>query len=152
MARKGPRPTPTSVLKVRGSWLVRNRKGEPVADGIPDTPAWLDGVALEAWQQLVEKLHRMGLLGDIDGHALALYCEAYQEFCFAREYIKEHGMISVSEKGGEYQNPMVGIKNKAAERMNRLGSQFGWSPSARVGLKPEPKTKKDDGKSSYFTA
>ena len=123
-----------------------------MASGMPEPPAWLDGIGLAAFTDVAEKLHRMGVIGDIDAHALALYCDAYQEYCEARDYIKEHGKIAVSEKGGEYQHPMVGIKNKAAERMNRLGSQFGWSPSARVGLKVESEQKQEDGKSKYFQA
>lgn len=152
MGKRGPKPTPTSILKVRGSWLADRREGEPEATGIPEPPVWLDGIALEAWDAMTLKLYRMGLIGDVDQHALAIYCEAWEEFCEARDYIKKNSRTCVSENGGEYQHPMVGIKNKAAERLNRIGSQFGWTPSARVGLKPEPKTKNDDGKSIYFTA
>lgn len=152
MGKRGPKPTPTNVLKVRGSWRADTRDGEPQASGVPHPPAWLEGVALAKWQEYVPQLERMGLLGECDADALVAYCEAWAEFVEATEYIKEHGRIAISENGGEYQHPMVGIKNKAVERMNRLGSQFGWTPSARTGLKVEKEAKKDSGKSRFFQA
>lgn len=151
MGKRGPKPTPTRILKVRGSWRADTRSGEPECSGIPKPPEWLEGEALAKWNQLVPKLARMGVIGDVDGDVIAAYCEAWSEFVLARKYIDEHGEIACGEKGGEYQHPMVGIKNKAVERMGRLGAQFGWSASARTGLKVEAQQKQDNGgKSRYF--
>lgn len=151
MGKRGPKPTPTSILKVRGSWRADVRDGEPACSGVPTAPEWLEGEALAKWNQLVPRLERMGVIGDIDGDVIAAYCEAWAEFVEARAWIAENGRLACSEKGGEYQHPMVGIKNKAVERMGRLGAQFGWSASARTGLKVEAPQKQDDGgKSRYF--
>jgi len=152
MGKRGPKPTPTAVLKMRGSWLVNNRSGEPAASGVPNPPDWLTGESLAKWNELVPKLVGMGTIGDVDGDVVAAYCEAWGEFVKAKKYIDEHGEIAVTDKGSVYQHPMVGIKNKAVERMGRLGAQFGWSASARTGLKIEAETKKDNGKSRFFNA
>jgi P27 family predicted phage terminase small subunit len=122
------------------------------AKALPQPPEWLDGVALEKWNELIPKLVRMRTVGDVDGDVVAAYCEAWAEFVEARSWIEENGRIACGEKGGEYQHPMVGIKNKAVERMGRLGAQFGWSASARTGLKIKAETNKDNGKSRFFNA
>lgn len=152
MGKRGPKPTPTSILKVRGSWRADAREGEPECGGSPQPPDWLQGEALAKWNALVPKLERMGVVGEVDGDMLAAYCEAWAEFVEAEKYIRDHGRVAVGEKGSEYQHPMVGIKNKAVERMGRLGAQFGWSASARTGLKVDGEKKQDNGKSRFFNA
>lgn len=141
MGKRGPKKTPTEVLRLHGSQELRYRKAEPPAIGTPVPPAWLDDYGLEKWNERVSHLTDMGVLSKTDADALASYCEAYSEFRKATDYIRQHGHMAISAKGSEYQHPMVGIKNKAIERMNKLGQQFGWSPSSRADLSVSPQKK-----------
>jgi len=85
-----------------------------------------------------------GLLSPVDGPALALYCLAWQELLEATAKIEANGMVSVSEKGAEYQHPLVGIRHKAMELIAKIGAKFGMTPSDRAGLKPATKTTEDE--------
>lgn len=151
MGKRGTKPTPTKILEDRGSWRANDRKGEVVHRvGAPDCPEWLDDEARAEWSRQVAGMAE-GVLSQVDRGFLAAYCAAWSEFVACQQYIEEHGHTSVTDKGNEIQHPMVGIRNKAAERMNRFGSQFGFSPSSRVGIvAPETSTGKNDGKLRFF--
>ena len=136
MGRPGPKRTPTSELRKRGSWRANGRESEAnPPDGIPECPGWLAEIGRAKWGECIEILSRTpGLLTKLDGDFLALYCEAFEEFIEARNQIEIEGATCKSENGGHYQHPAVGRKNKAIERMRRFGALFGMSPSDRVGL------------------
>jgi P27 family predicted phage terminase small subunit len=57
-----------------------------------------------------------------------MYCEAFEEFIEARSEIDREGATCMSDKGGAYQHPAVGRKNKAIARMKQFGALFGMSP------------------------
>jgi len=48
--------------------------------GVPDKPDFLNEFAAAEWDRIVEKLTGYGILSDLDGVALAVYCELYSEF------------------------------------------------------------------------
>ena len=79
MGRRGPAPTPTRILKIRGSTLVtRKREAGEVQgpSGIPDRPDWLDVDSLVTWDSLVPLLIQMGVLTRVDGKALTVRCKS----------------------------------------------------------------------------
>ena len=136
MGRPGPKKTPTKTLEMRGSWRADGRDSEfQPASGIPDCPDWLGDVGRAKWNERIEIMSQTdGLVTKLDGDFLALYCEAFEELIEAREEIKKEGATCESKKGGHYQHPAVGRKNKAIDRMRCFGALFGMSPSDRVGL------------------
>ena len=73
----------------------------------------------------------------MDRGVLALYCAAWGKWVTAYEKMQEDGFeyVVVSEKGGLYQNPWVGIESSAAKDMVRFANQLGLTPSARGGMK-----------------
>jgi phage terminase small subunit len=74
MGRRGPAPTPTPLLKLRGSTLItkkRERAEVKGPEGRPDCPDWLKDDARAAWDYLVPQLETMGILTRIDGNALS---------------------------------------------------------------------------------
>ena len=63
MGRRGPPPTPTPMLKLRGSWRADVNRAEPQPEmGKPKCPDWIDVYAKAAWKQLVPQLEQMGVL------------------------------------------------------------------------------------------
>ncbi len=48
-------------------------------------------------------------------------------------------MVSVSEKGGQYQHPAVGIMNQASQRIRKFGSMFGLALSERKSVELKSK-------------
>lgn len=123
----------------------RHGGGVRVPDGAPLKPDWLGEIASRMWDERIEQLMAVdGLLSPMDGPALALYCDAWQQFHDASQIIAQQGMVAVSEKGAEYQHPAVGIANKARDAIAKLGAKFGMTPSDRAGLKPTGRTVDDE--------
>jgi phage terminase small subunit len=57
MGLRGPQPTPTAILRARGSWLVNHRKDEPQPEkGGPPCPRWLNKDARKIWKALIPQL------------------------------------------------------------------------------------------------
>lgn len=151
MGKRGPRPTPTPILKARGSWRAKKRAGEtPAAPGAPTAPAWLEDEARETWERLVDELLPLGVVTALDQTALAILCQAVLDYVGARKIVREEGITLVSVKGAIYQHPVVGIANRAWERVLRACKEFGLTPAARAGLKIEKPETKDDGKARFF--
>ena len=135
MGRRGPKPQPTALRLLHGSRAKPVNEPQPARlSAVPDPPAWLGDVAASVWREEAPKLHSLGLLTSIDLRALSLYCEAWDELFQARKSIEKHGLIAVSEKGGAYQHPSVGLKNRAIQRIKQFGAEFGMSPSTRTSV------------------
>ena len=142
MGKRGPRPTPTALLQLRGSKLVnKDRREREVKgpEGLPDKPDWLDEMGQKAWDFLVPLLHQMGVLTRIDANALSRYCQLWSRWREAESFIAKHGlMYPLKDDAGQpkcFQPwPQVSIANKLAQQLTRLEQEFGMTPSARSRL------------------
>jgi P27 family predicted phage terminase small subunit len=136
MGRRGPPPTPTSILELRGSWRAKGR-GQEVqpALGLPRCPAWLRPEAKKKWQDIARKCT---WLTEVDGDIVTLFCVAWEHWLEAERHLRtpegEPALVETTEKGVCVPNPYLAIANKAMDQLQRLGSLLGLSPSARVGL------------------
>ena len=157
MGSRGPVPTPTKVLSMRGSWLAKTRPEDEVeAKGKPKSPEWLVETAKEMWFRLLPQLEALGIVGEIDEHMLARYCALYARWRECEEFIKENGMTHtvVGKFGSEDKEyPQVERSEKLHQKMMQIERHFGMSPSARAGLvSQKPKKEENDGKERYFRA
>ncbi len=137
MGRRGPKPLPAAMLRLRGSPLARSRGGAEVAApaGIPDAPAWLDGEARTIYGGLRDELALVpGRVGSIDGLALAMLADAIADYRAARELVRSEGPIATNDKGVSYLHPAAAAKAEAWKRVRRGFADFGLSPAERVGL------------------
>jgi P27 family predicted phage terminase small subunit len=162
MGRRGPAPTPTPILQLRGSTLVTKRRKQREAQGpagTPDCPDWLEPDARAAWDQLVPQLAAMGVLTRIDGNALARYCRLWTRWRKAEDFISKHGdMFPIKDEAGKLrcmqQWPQVAIASKLAQQLTRLEDAFGMSPASRTRIhvqrQGEPEAAR--GKGKYFDA
>jgi P27 family predicted phage terminase small subunit len=161
MGQRGPAPTPTEILKLRGSTLVTKRRQRSEAkgtSGTPRCPQWLDADAKAAWRQLVPQLQTMGVLTRIDGNALARYCRLWSRWRKAEAFLDQHGEVyPLKDENGRVkylqQWPQVAIASKLAHLLTRLEQEFGMTPSARTRIQVEPRTaEKTSEKSRFFNA
>ena len=137
MGKRGPAPTPTAMKKAKGNpgkrKLPENEVQFPCSVA-PDFP-WLTDGAKQIYERFVSASEKVpGLVQALDYHAIALAAHAYDEFVELDKKVQEQGFICVSEKGNEFQNPLVGARNKAFERYAKQAAKFGWTPADRVGL------------------
>ncbi len=154
MAR-GPAPTPTKILKARGSWRAQARKNEPeLPVKSPTCPAWLAPEAKAEWRRQVKLLEQTKLIAEVDRAALTAYCEAWAEFVQASGELAALGSLTTeTESGYILPHPLVAIKNNAVERLTKIGAQFGFSPASRARLQTSGgEEKAKDGKARFFQA
>ncbi len=122
MGRRGPPPTPTESLKLRGSTLVtkrRQRKEAKGPSGIPVCPDWLDGDGKAMWKTLVPQLEGMGVLTEIDRNALSRYCRLWSRWRSAESFIDKHGeMYPLKDDSGKvkYMQPLLARHHLANRR------------------------------------
>ena len=160
MGQRGPPPTPTPILKLRGSRrATRKREAAEVRGpaGTPDPPDWLDDDARNGWDELVPLLEGMGVLTRIDGNALARYCRLWVRWRKMEAFIQEKGeMYPLRNDDGQVkcfvQWPQVAISNKLAQQLTRLEQEFGMTPSARARIQVAPKQEATRGKARFFEA
>ena len=74
MSKPGPRPTPTRILNLRGSWRAKRNPKEPQPKVARlAAPAWLSDDAKKVFDDYAERLHASGVLTVADEGALARY-------------------------------------------------------------------------------
>ncbi len=98
---------------------------------LPACPAHLQGEGRKEWARMGRKLREHGLITDLDGGALALYCQAWARWIEAERQLMKYGTVVKSPSGYPMQSPYLAIANKAMDQMLRVLVEFGMSPSAR---------------------
>lgn len=163
MGRRGPAPTPTNVLKLRGSTLVTQRRLQNEVKGPtgnPECPDWLDEDGKAMWEKLVPQLSAMGILTKVDGNALGRYCRLWARWRKAEDFITERGeMYPLKDDQGNVkcfqQWPQVAIAHKLSQQLTKLEAEFGMTPSARarIQLNNSPATEsRSHDKGRFFQA
>lgn len=148
MAKRGPKPTPTPLLKLRGSYRPNrhdNRANEPkpVASR-PTCPSWLKGDARRAWNTLAPELSRLGLLTRLDVQLFTALCLEWGLYVGAAKKLSNvTACITTTSNGNEIQHALVGIKNKTLANVTQLASLFGLDPSSRTRLRVNPSDEPD---------
>ena len=141
MGRRGPAPTPTKELELRGSWRAKERKGyEPIPGDAPITkPPMLSAKAEWVWELIVPRLEAMGVLTEVDDIHCAMYCNAVQNYKDCQDFIDKAGAVMpIKDKEGA----VIGLKQVPQSRMmvalmtqiTRLGGKMGLSPSDRASI------------------
>jgi P27 family predicted phage terminase small subunit len=139
MGKRGPRPTPTPLLKLTGSKLAGRRGAEVRPDAsMPKCPSWLDGEAKKKWKELAPELHRLGILTSVDGGVMAAYCQAWAEFKLSTETLQKEGRTFTTATGYMAPHPAVAQQRSAWGAMKAMGELLGLSPAGRVSLPGQP--------------
>lgn len=136
MSNRGRKPTPTPLKLLKATRADRINTAEPIAPpALPDCPSHLDAIARTEWERIVPILSRMRVLSELDGTALALYCQSYSRWVLAEQDIAKNGLTVNTQKGGPKTNPAVAISAAAVAAMHRLLTEFGATPSSRTKIK-----------------
>src|SRR6187399_3227778 len=93
MGSRGPAPTPTPILELRGSWRAKTRTGEPQPPkGKPPCPKHFTKPQRIIWRRLCTMLEYMNLMTKADGHQLERYCVYYCRWRDCEEFIAKNGI------------------------------------------------------------
>jgi P27 family predicted phage terminase small subunit len=153
VGKRGPKPTPTAILKRRGTHRKDRTRGEPTPEGAaPPPPVWLLPEAKAEWARLEPELARMKLLTAVDWGQFAAYCQAFAHWKAAEEWMQQNGTVATfrDDKGNvKYMQavPQMSIAHKSLELMKKFAAEFGLTPSARSRLNVGTVKDKDKGAS-----
>ena len=159
MGSRGPQPTPTAILALRGSTRAGMRQAEPEADGAtPSMPAWLTPRAKAAWKYAAPRLQAMGVLSSLDRLALARYCDTAIRWREAVEWIADDATSGIrtaidgNDNTLETEHPMVKRAERLADQLRKDERLFGLSPAFRAGLaKPKSNPLENRGKGRFLS-
>lgn len=161
MSKRGPAPTPTAILKRRGSWRANLNPEEPApAIGRPTKPPGLPATAAKVWNQVCRLLEEMKVLSVVDGGQLERYARYLVRWRQCEDFIVEHGLtyplkstnppayVGTIEQTGEFvvgwrEFPEVKESHRLNEALRQIEANFGLTPSARSRIRvqhdePEP--------------
>jgi P27 family predicted phage terminase small subunit len=139
MARPGPRPKPTALRLLHGDRRDRINLDEPKPPKPakpPRAPSHLSDGAKAAWRELARKLHRVGVLTELDLLALEVLCVAVDDFRRASE-LSQAALIIEGSRHNLVRNPAGRVQRDAASIIARFAGEFGLTPSSRSGIRLE---------------
>ncbi|MES2126665.1 MAG: phage terminase small subunit P27 family [Pseudomonadota bacterium] len=145
-SNSGRRPLPATVHAIRGNpskksaaELAAARGSKPVdpATAAPSCPDFLTVDAKAEWRRIINDLVTLGVVTKIDRGELAVYCQAWGDWKFARKKItelQEAGFVESTPSGYKQISAWMQVANRAEDRMRTSGSSFGLNPAARTRL------------------
>lgn len=151
MKRNGPPPTPTALLKLRGSFNPtqhgRAREFEPIAEGEladEEPPPDLTESQEDFWRYAIRNMPR-GVMKRIDRELLRAWVEAADRHNTARlmqAMLDRDSKLKLLIKtaDGFAPSPYNDIMDKTVKTMIRLAQELGFSPAARPRIKADPLT------------
>jgi P27 family predicted phage terminase small subunit len=141
----GRKPKPSHIKKLEGNpggRKLNDKEPTPTPELLP-CPPHITGDAKAEWERISPKLYRLGLLSEIDGAALAGYCQSYAIWADATRNMEKLGYI-VEINGHPQQSPYYNVMNRALKEMKAFMVEFGMTPSSRSrisALPPAPPSK-----------
>lgn len=137
---------PSEVKNIRGTRRKDREVDTSVFDDATVTeltsvtaPKHLNAEAKRIFKILVRQLFAMKMLHPIDETAICIYCNAVVTIQKMQEALDKDGYVVVEkdEFGAMCKvsvNPAQKVLKDAINVANTIGSQFGWSPTARIKL------------------
>ena len=162
MAKRGGRPRKDVALhlvngnpsKLSDEELEARRQEEAAlrpAPLRPKKPEWLSKYGAEAWDAHVAELERLGLLTRLDVGAFALAMESLAVARYALEDLRPRKADGTPDRRSKglattevdrahglmlKKHPSIAVFLQASGEYRRWCSEFGLTPSARLGLRP----------------
>jgi len=138
---KGRKPKPTALHKAQGTYQPVRHANKLEASGIPTAPSIQS--ADDTFEWLVKKLDDMGVVAEVDGMALQMLADAWEDYQVHRNVIKEHGptYATTTAQGDTMWRPRpeVLMMNQAWTKVEKMMVQFGLTASSRAKISVEEK-------------
>ena len=138
MGKRGPKPEPKALKVFKGTRFKRPDSVELLPASLPAPPGWLREHGRRMWLEVGPHIAAVGLLSVVDGGALAIYCDAWDDYFEAARLVEVHGELIPTDKGTLVANPAVRMKAAARQAIRQYQGEFGLTPAARVSLPSAP--------------
>jgi P27 family predicted phage terminase small subunit len=135
----GRPPKPTNLIKANGTFKKhRHADRLELPSATPTMPFVSGDVATQTFAHLSERLSRLGVLSDLDGYALQMLADAWEDYTAARDVVRRLGATyeTITEAGQVMirPRPEVAMYQNAWDRMKKIIGEFGLTPSSRAKL------------------
>lgn len=139
MGKRGPKPQPTVIARIRGTYRA-DRHGpktnatasRPLAR-VPRPPAYLGATAKAEWTRLAKLLHAMRIITPQDLPELEAFAIARGRAIDAEAVLAREGRTIATPQGPK-RHPELLTAEKSWADARRYAELFGLSPSARRSL------------------
>ena len=148
--KRGPKPTPRAILKLRGSARANKNPNQPVAPAArPTMPTWLHAEAKRVWREWVPQLAKLGIIAKLDRHALAMLCQAWAQYRECEQHVAKHGMTTeLLAPNGTVTGTRISAQARELDRLRsyllKIMAEFGLTPSSRTQIGNAPGTEEMD--------
>ena len=147
MSVPGRKPKPIAQRIIEG-----NREHRPIPENTakprpvkPKKAPWLDKIARREWNRMCKLLGPLGLLSEIDGAALGVYCQAFSRLKQAEDIIAREGMTYPNAKTGQIKyRPEIAIARAMMNMLKKFAIEFGMTPSSRSRIPVMPDAEEED--------
>jgi P27 family predicted phage terminase small subunit len=107
---------------------------------LPTVPKFLSKEGKKNWKKFGKKLEKLGLITELDEGVFGNWCEVYAELAEATKQLQTEAFTVLGATRDQNKiNPLFNVVSKLREQLDRYGSRFGMSPSARAGLEVLPR-------------
>ena len=156
---KGRKKIPTELKKARGTLRKSRELDSPMevekVGSIPVAPKWLSSIGKEQFNIVVNQLHNLGMLYEIDLKLIEAYANSMSLHIECEQQLRESGRIMVyrDEEGNPKHSqivPLQTVSKQALEQALKLAVQFGLTPSARTKISSPQKLEIKDNEFNFF--
>jgi len=127
----GRKKIPDSLKTLKGTDQPSRLYGEGIGFGLVmsvSAPEHLNEKANLIFSEVSEMLINQRLLTEADIHLLSVYCISLARYYECENNLETENMYD--EKGNI--NPNIKIQKQLFEQINKIGAQFGMSPTTRI--------------------
>jgi len=138
----GRKRTPTAMLKAQGTFRDDRHANKMEAKlSIPQPPTLLSEVSQEAYDFIATRLYNMGVASELDGFALQMLADAWEDYITARNVIREKGpTYSTETTQGDLMfrpRPEMAMMTNAWDRVKKMLSEYGMTAASRAKINVE---------------
>ena len=138
----GRKRTPTAMLKAQGTFRDDRHGNKMEAKlSIPQPPTLLSEVSQEAYDFIATRLYNMGVASELDGFALQMLADAWEDYITARNVIREKGpTYSTETTQGDLMfrpRPEMAMMTNAWDRVKKMLSEYGMTAASRAKINVE---------------
>ena len=141
MGKRGPAPKPTALKKSEGSYRA-DKDSSLEVDGFDEqvpAPEGLSEYAKGVWQSIMSEYVPYGIISANDLPLLHALCQAFDRYRKCQEMLDKHGYEVVDDMGNVNPSKWIDQADKCMEKVLKLCSHFGLSPSSRASIRMDPK-------------
>jgi P27 family predicted phage terminase small subunit len=136
-------PTIMRIVTGNASKVPINEHEPTAPPSATDAPEWLDGKALEKWNETAPRLIQAGLLTALDREMWIRYCVTWELWWTNKELVRQRGDLYKTKSGHIQQSPAYTQMRALSHDLARMEQQFGMTPAARSQINLHPSTDDD---------